>query len=153
MERLLIFALLLSFSKTILSQEITDSLLTKKLNTEWILKLKSMNSKKMKLEFIKEKIYFDSKFNARIGTCFIEIDKNQEEYKGQDYYYECKILFLLKLGKKHYILGINILNQIKQNNLNDIAIIERDINLPEICSNIIIEINDEKLKRKIEKVL
>lgn len=152
MERLLIFALLLSFSKTILSQEIkTDSLLTKKLNTEWILKLKSMNSKKMKLEFIKEKIYFDSKFNARKGTCFIEIDKNQKEYK--DYYYECKILFLLKLGKNHYILGINVLNQIKQNNLNDIAIIERDINLPEICGNIIIEINDKKLKRKIEKVM
>ncbi|WP_211357904.1 hypothetical protein, partial [Bizionia gelidisalsuginis] len=62
MKRLLIFALLLSFSKTILSQQIkTDSLLTEKLNAEWILKFKSINSKKLKLEFIKEKIYYDSK--------------------------------------------------------------------------------------------
>ncbi|TYB71532.1 hypothetical protein ES676_12775 [Bizionia saleffrena] len=154
MKRLLIFALLLSFSKTILSQQIkTDSLLTEKLNAEWILKFKSINSKKLKLEFIKEKIYYDSKFNARIGTCFVEIDRNHEDYRGEDYYYECKVLFLLKLDKKHYILGVNILDQIKQNNLNDITIIKSDINLPGICGNITIEINDKKLKRKIKNVL
>ena len=154
MKRILIFALFLSLSYTILSQEIkTDSLLTKKLNAEWILKFKSINSKKLKLESIKEKIYFDNKFNARRGTCFVEIDGNDEDYEDKKYYYECKVLFLLKLENKHYILGVHILNQIKENNLDGITIIESDINLPKICGNITIEINNKKLKRKIKKVL
>lgn len=154
MKQILIFALLLSFSKTILAQEIkTVSLLTEKQNAEWILKFKSFNSNELKLEFIKEKIQFDSKFNARIGTCVIEKDRNHKDYKGEDYYYECKVLFLLKLDKKHYTLGIDVLNQIKQNDLNDITIIESDMNLLGFCGNVTIEINDKKLKRKIKNVL
>lgn len=161
MKRLLIFVLLLTFNKTILSQEIkTDTLLTEKQNSEWMLEFKNINSKNLKLKSIKKKVYYDMKFNGKIGTCFLEVDKNYEYYKGVDYNYECKILFLLKLGKKHYLLDIisnpntfKILNQIKQNNLNNVTIIEGDINLPGICGGINIEINDKKLKRKIKKVL
>ncbi len=163
MKRILFFALLLSFCKTILSQEIkTNSLLTEKQNAEWMLKFKNINSKKTKLESIKKKIYFDMKFNGKIGTCFVVVDKNYEYYKGEDYYYECKVLFLLKLGKKHYLLDIihnpntfNILNQIKSNNINDFEIIENenDINSLGFCGNITIEINDKKLKRKIKNML
>jgi hypothetical protein len=80
--------------KTIVSQEIkTVSLLTEKQKAEWMLKFKNMNSKKMKLEYLKKKSYFNIKFNGKIETCFVVVHKNDEYYK--DYYSECKVLFLL----------------------------------------------------------
>ncbi|WP_405207145.1 hypothetical protein [Aquimarina sp. LLG6339-5] len=167
MKRILFFALLLSFSKTIYSQEIkTDSLLTEKQNAEWIAEFEKLDSKSKQIAEIKKKIFSDTIYKRQQNSCRIVI-KNQETVQEamEKANCECKIVFVLGFKKSVYLLDPNeyqktnkILELTTNNDINKITVL-KGITASVLygtngrCGVVVMYSDSRKFKRKIKNVL
>jgi hypothetical protein len=172
MNRLLIFALLLSIGKAVYAQEIkTSSLLTEKQNAEWIAEFEKLVSKTDQIDGIKSKIINDSIFhisNVNIHNwSFKKIERQSLGYGKKIYESncECKIMFKLIVKSDEYLLDYfefeyteKILNLINISNIEKITVFKN--NMASIlfgqrakCGGIILYSDNQKLKEKIKNVL
>ncbi|MCC1485578.1 hypothetical protein [Winogradskyella immobilis] len=172
MIRILIFALLLSFSNTIFSQEIkTDSLLTEKQNAEWIAEFEKLESKSEQIAELKKKIESDSIYyigNTHFHNSGNERVEHQTFGAGKKIYESncvCKIMFKLIVKSDEYLLDYSefehtyeILNLINNSNIEKITVYKNDL-APILfgqrakCGGIILYSDNRKLKKKIKNVL
>ena len=147
-----------------------DSILTKKLNVEWIVKLKKINTSIDKIEAIKKKIFEDRVYNVDNNSCFNVVDYNSPYYRKEQFLYECKIAFWLKIKKNYYFLdllsnskSLKILNQITNTDyIKSIEILDGEKGENSVFAGfesricgmaVIINSDSKKLKRKIRNVL
>ncbi|MFD0991031.1 hypothetical protein ACFQ1R_13060 [Mariniflexile jejuense] len=172
MLRILIFALLLSFSNTIFSQEIKiDSLLTEKQNAEWIAEFEKLESKSEQIAELKKKIESDSIYyvgNTHFHNSGNERVEHQNFGSGKKIYEsncECKIMYQLMVKSDKYLLDYSefehtdkILNLINNSNIEKITVYKNDL-APILfgqrakCGGIILYSDNRKLKKKIKNVL
>ena len=172
LNQLLIFALVLAFSKTTYSQELkTDSLLTEKHNAEWIANFEKLESKSEQISEIKKKIINDSIFhisNINIHNWGFKKVERKSFGSGKKMYEsncECKIMFKLIIKSDEYLLDYSefehtdkIMNLINESNVDKITIWKNDMALTLFgerakCGGIILYSDNRKLKRGIENVL
>mgnify|MGYP003120219503 FL=1 len=171
MKQLLIFVLLLSFSKTIFSQEIkTDSLLTEKQNANWISEFEKLDSKPEQIAEIKKKINTDSIYIRQNGYnrigCRIIIRKQETIQEAMEKTNcECKIVFVLALKKDGYLLDLieypktnRILELISEKNIDRISILKGNNAIALYgtnarCGVVVMSSDSRKFKRKIKNVL
>ena len=171
MKQLLIFVLLLTFNKTIFSQEIkTDSLLTEKQNAEWITEFEKLDSKSKQITEIKKKILSDSIYSKknghyRIGCRIIVKNGETIESARKRANCECKILFVLNFKRTGYLLDVSEypktvkrLDLINSKNINKIKVIKGIAastlyGIDGRCGVVVLFSDDRKFKRKIKNVL
>jgi len=171
MKRFLFFALLLSFSKTIYSQEIkTDLLLTEKQNADWITEFEKLESESEKIAEIKKKIYADSIYIRqngynRIGCRILIRDGETFKKSLEKANCECKIVFVLGLKKSAYLLEPieypktnKILELITEKNIDKITVLKGDIasalyGTNGRCGVLVMYSDSRKFKRKVKNVL
>lgn len=95
MKQFLIFATLFLINKTATSQEVkTDSILTEKQNTEWIVGFEKLGSKSDQIVEIKSKIFSDSVYvkQVRLNTTGYPITIRYGNLNKANC--ECKIVFI-----------------------------------------------------------
>ena len=171
MKRFLFFALLLSFSKTIYSQEIkTDLLLTEKQNADWITEFEKLESESEKIAEIKKKIYADSIYIRqngynRIGCRILIRDGETFKESLEKANCECKIVFVLGFKKSAYLLEPieypktnKILELVTEKNIDKITVLKGDIasalyGTNGRCGVLVMYSDSRKFKRKVKNVL
>lgn len=172
MKQILIFAILLTFGKTIYSQETeTDSLLTEEQNAEWIAEFEKLTSESNQIAEIKKKIVNDSIFyisNINIHNWGFKKVERKSLGSGKKIYEsncECKIIFKLVVNSAEYLLDYSefkhtnkIINLIKETNIDKITIWQKDKALALFgqrakCGAVVLYSDNRILKRKIKNVL
>lgn len=171
MERILIFVLLLSFSKSIFSQEIIqDSVLTLKQNAKWIKDFEKLNSKSKQIDEIKKKIFTDSIYIRQNGNIKIGCDviiENEETIREamEKANCECKIIFILSFKKASYLLDPieypktnRILKLVEEYNIDEINVLKGIdalvlYGITARCGVVIMSSDSRKFKRRIKNVL
>ncbi len=173
MKKIILTSLGLVFVCLVFAQKNeTKTLLTKSDNDEWIKEFENANLSSNKLSLIKEKIFYDSKFEYE---SFFEFTQNNEkkldvvsyhklieEYNKK--YPEKKIQFILKAKNKGINLDLRnnenvalLLNELNDQKITDITFIKMskfDANFDNIISDlIIIKSKSKELKQMIKSVL
>ncbi len=154
-------------SINVFAQEVkTDYTSNKRYSDEWISTFEKFTDKGIVISKIKNKIIADTIYKAeQYNELLLPKKKRVNNINSQKVNCECKILFILQIKKKMYLLDPNeidmtpeILNLINEQNIDKITILKGAAALALFgqgakCGVVLLQSEDRKLKRGVKKLV